>query len=331
MTEKEKLTEILSRYFAIGDSYAYNLTRDKQAFMCGTMGFDDFEEFDEETVADIVDYLLANGASVPVCRVGDTVYAFYSTRKYTTIRGKKRQESKQIYTNHLFNLAAQEDSVEIREKKCTKGDLVLVNRLVFPSMAEAEDALETELAKYRKTEVVEERKKVQIVDIVKFNNGIGIVVDEMPPIVYEKHGIYLIGSDESGLLFDCLYYQYDRYAKAFGGTEFDLPMKDGTTTHCSGQYWSGRTSECSEILGIELGQVTIATQDMLKGCYVFTGKQINRAVYKKMVAEFLDQHPGYEVWGYWEYEGHLKGTDPSRNDHPDTEFQEKVRRWADED
>ena len=64
MDVREKLVELLAKYFDIGDSYAYNLTRVKPAFACGTMGFDDFEEFDEETVADIADYLIANGVTV---------------------------------------------------------------------------------------------------------------------------------------------------------------------------------------------------------------------------------------------------------------------------
>ena len=33
------LIELLSQYFNIGDSYAYNLTRDKSAFGIGTMSF----------------------------------------------------------------------------------------------------------------------------------------------------------------------------------------------------------------------------------------------------------------------------------------------------
>ena len=64
MDVREKLVELLAKYFDIGDSYSYNLTRVKSAFSCGTMGFDDFEEFDEETVADIADYLIANGVTV---------------------------------------------------------------------------------------------------------------------------------------------------------------------------------------------------------------------------------------------------------------------------
>lgn len=64
MDVREKLVELLSKYFDIGDSYCYNLTRTKNAFACGTMGFDDFEEFDDETVADIADHLIAHGVTV---------------------------------------------------------------------------------------------------------------------------------------------------------------------------------------------------------------------------------------------------------------------------
>jgi hypothetical protein len=48
---KEKLCNLLSEYFGIGDSYAYNLTRDKAAFGIGTVTMDDFEEFDADTVS----------------------------------------------------------------------------------------------------------------------------------------------------------------------------------------------------------------------------------------------------------------------------------------
>ena len=42
----------------------YNLTRVKTAFAVGTMSLEDFEEFDENTVGDIVDYLIANGVVI---------------------------------------------------------------------------------------------------------------------------------------------------------------------------------------------------------------------------------------------------------------------------
>lgn len=58
MLDKEKLKEILMRYFNIGDSYAYNLTRVKEGFVVGTITIDDFEEFDEEIIDDLVEYIL---------------------------------------------------------------------------------------------------------------------------------------------------------------------------------------------------------------------------------------------------------------------------------
>lgn len=57
----EKLKDILMNYFDINnDTYAYNLTRDKKAFSVGTMTFDDFEEFSEETIDDIIKYIKEN-------------------------------------------------------------------------------------------------------------------------------------------------------------------------------------------------------------------------------------------------------------------------------
>ena len=57
----ERLKDILMDYFDVNnDTYAYNLTRDKKAFGAGTMTFDDFEEFSEETIDDIVEYIKRN-------------------------------------------------------------------------------------------------------------------------------------------------------------------------------------------------------------------------------------------------------------------------------
>lgn len=58
MLNREKLKEILMQYFDIGDSYTYNLTRVKEGFVVGTVTIEDFEEFDEEIIDDIVDYIL---------------------------------------------------------------------------------------------------------------------------------------------------------------------------------------------------------------------------------------------------------------------------------
>ena len=51
-------------YFSIGDSYSYNLTRVKSAFAVGTISLEDFEEFDESLINDLVDYLLKNNVII---------------------------------------------------------------------------------------------------------------------------------------------------------------------------------------------------------------------------------------------------------------------------
>ena len=52
------LKKLFMEYFRIGvDCYAYNLTRDKSAFECGTVKVDDFEEFDEEMIDDIINFI----------------------------------------------------------------------------------------------------------------------------------------------------------------------------------------------------------------------------------------------------------------------------------
>lgn len=60
MNMKDKLKDLLMEYFSIGDSYSYNLTRVKSAFAVGTVSLEDFEEFDEEFIDDIVEYIMKN-------------------------------------------------------------------------------------------------------------------------------------------------------------------------------------------------------------------------------------------------------------------------------
>lgn len=55
---KSKLKEKLIDYFDVyKDCYFYVLTRDKSALQYETMSFDDFKEFDEEQIEDIVDFI----------------------------------------------------------------------------------------------------------------------------------------------------------------------------------------------------------------------------------------------------------------------------------
>lgn len=60
---KEELKQKLMDYFDIGTNncMAYNLTRVKEARQYGTLTIDDFVEFDEETIDDIVNWVFKEG------------------------------------------------------------------------------------------------------------------------------------------------------------------------------------------------------------------------------------------------------------------------------
>ena len=54
---REKLIAVLRDYFSIGDSYTYELTRAKSAFDIGTVSVNDFEEWGEEDISCLCDYI----------------------------------------------------------------------------------------------------------------------------------------------------------------------------------------------------------------------------------------------------------------------------------
>ena len=89
MDVREKLVELLAEYFNIGNSYAYNLTRVKSAFAYGTVGLDDFEEFDDETVEDIASYLIDYGVTVQELALPEEeYYVLRNTETGMYFRGK---------------------------------------------------------------------------------------------------------------------------------------------------------------------------------------------------------------------------------------------------
>lgn len=89
---RERLIQLLSRYFDIGDSYTYNLTRVKSAFAVGTVDLDDFEEYTEDDVANLADYLLDNGVILPSVRVGQTVW-YIEGGYYNSSRKRPREKA----------------------------------------------------------------------------------------------------------------------------------------------------------------------------------------------------------------------------------------------
>lgn len=149
---------------------------------------------------------------------------------------------------------------------------------------------------------------MKIVDLVKANSRYRFVFDEpVGKLTYEKHGALLIGSDEQRIFYHCLYYDPPTpNMKAFAGHEFDLPMKDGTTTHCNGQYWYGRIREAEKVVGEEIAEIGASTKEELKRCFVFTHRNISKRMLEKMLEDFEAANPDYKPPEYREYEDMLK-------------------------
>lgn len=109
-----------------------------------------------------------------------------------------------------------------------------------------------------------------------------VVLDTMPEFVYERKGNNLVASDDG--FYDCLFYERPtKYSKAFGGREFELPMKDGSVIKASGQWWDGGYSDNAPEEIIPVGINTIAG---LHHCYVFSSGHIS----KEKLARWLDEN-----------------------------------------
>lgn len=135
-----------------------------------------------------------------------------------------------------------------------------------------------------------------VIALVKFNQSVAIVLDEMPPLVWNKVGNDLFGTN--GTFCDCLFYERSGPGwEAFGGRKFDVILESGEVVNCYGQYWSGIHSTHRQVADGELIHVTAKDIDGLKKCYVFCGYTGIKDKIEKLVAEYSGA-----VYDYWDYE-----------------------------
>jgi hypothetical protein len=128
--------------------------------------------------------------------------------------------------------------------------------------------------------------------VVKFNDGEAYVLNRRPVFVYEFQGRDLIGRD--GPFVDVLRYEAPagRF-KAFAGRKFGIPMKDGSVTQATGQYWAASQEG--------LVDATWQTKAKLLKCYVFTGSSVCPEVIAEMRAEYTG-----DIYPYYAYEAVIK-------------------------
>lgn len=145
-------------------------------------------------------------------------------------------------------------------------------------------------------------KNIKILAVVKFNDHYAFVLDEPIKYTYEQLDEMLIGSDESGVFYNCLFYEkpIGRF-KAFVGREFDLPLKYGGTIHCNGQYWDGKSDKASKIKGVNIIPCTCGYIEDLKQCYVYCGYYAD----KEKLQHLIEQYNG-KIYKYYDYEKLIK-------------------------
>ena len=79
---------------------------------------------------------------------------------------------------------------------------------------------------------------IKIIDIIHHKNKYGVqvfhVVNRLPKFLYERDGSWLIG--ENSGFFNFYYHETpSKWAKAFAGREFEIPLKNGDTISANGQ------------------------------------------------------------------------------------------------
>jgi hypothetical protein len=139
---------------------------------------------------------------------------------------------------------------------------------------------------------------------VRFNQRYAWVIDDPINLQYTfyENKKFLIGLDETCTFYNVLYYERPTgNMRAFGGRSLDLPMADGSVTHCDGQYWSGKEGTASKILGVSFGYETVQSIEQLRECYVFSGYAVN---YERFLTLCID-YDG-PVFDYYEYEAIIK-------------------------
>lgn len=134
---------------------------------------------------------------------------------------------------------------------------------------------------------------MKILKLIKQKHGnYFVVVDEIPEITYEKIGDSYVGSATSsnGDIIASRFLERRYYDSAFGGAEIELKMKDGSLKKIK-DYWfdNGSYAEHGEFVNIGVGTV-----DELQKCYVYSGYNINKEFFEKMVNEYLTREKLYE-------------------------------------
>lgn len=160
---------------------------------------------------------------------------------------------------------------------------------------------------------------MKLVAVVKFNDGVALVLDTPINKEYTKYGDTIIGKD--GIFHASYVYGScsDRW-KAFAGRRFDLPLTDGTIEHCYGQWWDGISAKTNELIP-NIISVTACSIPELKKCYVFNSHYANRDEFRALLATYTGR-----IYDYYEYDAMITTNKYRRNYPASKRLDKRVRK-----
>lgn len=145
--------------------------------------------------------------------------------------------------------------------------------------------------------------RIKVIDVIFHKNLYGtqhfLVISRKPKFLYERQGNWLIAKD--GIFYNFYFKKYDSYAQGFAGNKFDIPMKDGSVEHASGQWWDSVHPDYEgKVVGI--GAETI---ENLGRCNVFSSVYIDKKALKEILSrpnpsnnyEKYDKRMGRDKYG----------------------------------
>lgn len=144
-------------------------------------------------------------------------------------------------------------------------------------------------------------QEFRVINVVKFNDGVALVVDRMPELKYTKMDHETIIGEDSGAH---KFYGFELPSPgfvAFAGRKFELVLTDGSVIKCNGQWWALKTAAAQELFP-KTYHVTMATEDLLRECYVFYGYSFESGAFSRL----MNQAAGMKNYEYREYEKLLK-------------------------
>jgi hypothetical protein len=124
-----------------------------------------------------------------------------------------------------------------------------------------------------------------------------LVIDRSPVFLFERFGSFLVAEDCG--FFNSYQFCNDQYEKAFGGSKFDIRLKNGETIKADGQWWASIPRE--EVWpGVDTTCLGIATIEELSRCYVFFAGRI----WTPLLEEALKM----PTIGYWDLDKEIRST-----------------------